>query len=274
MGTAVQVAGRIARAGTMMAALAGLAFAPVQAGAQTIRQIDPNMAIDADLAPPPSTSNAPTDPGVDATARSGATPGVSSDSSVYNSQADTGASSGTTATGAPVTANSPPAALPPSESYQEDDLIGAAEGVFGKGAAGLAGIIEKVLKDQGRPNAYIAGREASGAFVVGLRYGSGTLNHKVEGKREVYWTGPSIGFDVGGNAANTFVLVYNLYDTQDLYHRFPAAEGTAYLVGGFTASYMRWGNVVIIPIRLGVGYRLGVNAGYMKFSEKRNWLPF
>ena len=178
------------------------------------------------------------------------------------------------ATGAPVTQASPPAAPSPGESYQEDDLIGAAEGVFGKGAEGLAGIIEKILKDQGRPNAYIAGREASGAFVVGLRYGSGTLNHKIEGKREVYWTGPSIGFDVGGNAANTFVLVYNLYDTQDLYHRFPAAEGTAYLVGGFTASYLRWGDVVLIPIRLGVGYRLGVNAGYMKFSEKRNWLPF
>ena len=80
--------------------------------------------------------------------------------------------------------------------------------------------------------------------------------------------------ELGGNAANTFVLVYNLYDTQDLYHRFPAAEGTAYLVGGFTASYLRWGNVVLIPIRLGVGYRLGVNAGYMKFSEKRTWLPF
>jgi hypothetical protein len=262
IGTAVQLAGRFARAGTMMAALAGLALTPVQAGAQTIRQIDPNTAIDADLAPPPPADSAPT------------APGVSSDSSVYSEQADTGATSGTTATGAPVTASSPPAALPPSESYQEDDLIGAAEGVFGKGAAGLAGLIEKVLKDQGRPNAYIAGREASGAFVVGLRYGSGTLNHKVEGKREVYWTGPSIGFDVGGNAANTFVLVYNLYDTQDLYHRFPAAEGTAYLVGGFTASYMRWGNVVIIPIRLGVGYRLGVNAGYMKFSEKRNWMPF
>ena len=117
-------------------------------------------------------------------------------------------------------------------------------------------------------------REASGAFVVGLRYGSGTLNHKVEGERKVYWTGPSIGFDVGGNASKTFVLVYNLYDTQDLFHRFPAGEGTAYFVGGFTASYLRRGDVVLIPIRLGVGYRLGINAGYMKFSEKSKWLPF
>ena len=264
IGTTGRTGFRFARAGTLLAALAGLVLAPVVSA--QVRTIDPNTAIDADLAPVPAQRNAPTDPGVDAS--------VKTDSSVYNNQADSAVTSGTTATGAPVTASSPPAAIAPGDSYQQDDLIGAAEGVFGKGAEGLAGIIEKVLKDQGRPNAYIAGREASGAFVVGLRYGSGTLNHKVEGKREVYWTGPSVGFDVGGNAANSFVLVYNLYDTQDLYHRFPAAEGTAYLVGGFTASYMRWGNVVLIPIRLGVGYRLGVNAGYMKFSEKRTWLPF
>ncbi|MCI4590847.1 EipA family protein [Sphingobium sp. BYY-5] len=259
---------RIARAAALAAALAGMALTPVATLAQ-VRTVDPNTAIDADLAPPPPANSAPTDPGVDAS--------VNRESGTTYSPPPSGAepsSSGTTASGAPVTSASPPAAMAPGDSYQQDDLIGAAEGVFGKGAEGLAGIIEKILKDQGRPNAYISGREASGAFVVGLRYGSGTLNHKIEGKREVYWTGPSIGFDVGGNASNTFVLVYNLYDTQDLYHRFPAAEGTAYLVGGFTASYLRWGNVVLIPIRLGVGYRLGVNAGYMKFTEKRNWLPF
>ncbi|WP_375196141.1 EipA family protein [Sphingobium sp.] len=269
IGIVGRISSRMARAGALAAALAGMALAPVAAQAQ-VRTVDPNMAIDSDLSPAPQQNSAPTEPGVDSSVSSA--PGTPSDSGAAYSPPPI--SSGSTATGAPVTANSPPAALAPGESYQEDDLIGAAEGVFGKGAEGLAGIIEKILKDQGRPNAYIAGREASGAFVVGLRYGSGTLNHKVEGKREVYWTGPSIGFDVGGNAANTFVLVYNLYDTQDLYHRFPAAEGTAYLVGGFTASYLRWGSVVLIPIRLGVGYRLGVNAGYMKFTEKRNWLPF
>lgn len=254
---------RVAQRSVLAFAAAGVALSPTFAQAQ-VRTVDPNMAIDADLAPVAPANGTQTETGVD-----GNTPPAS------NGAPQTPQLSGTsTATGAPVTTNSPPAALSPSESYQEDDLIGAAEGVFGKGAEGLAGIIEKILKDQGRPNAYIAGREASGAFVVGLRYGSGTLNHKIEGRREVYWTGPSIGFDVGGNAANTFVLVYNLYDTQDLYHRFPAAEGTAYLVGGFTASYLRWGSVVLIPIRLGVGYRLGINAGYMKFTEKRNWLPF
>ncbi|MET0371605.1 MAG: DUF1134 domain-containing protein [Sphingobium sp.] len=248
----------------MLACCAMLAAAaPLHA---QVRTVDPNSAIDADLAPPPPKAAAPTEPGVDTS--------IQTDNRAIDPQADTGVMSGTTATGDPVTAASPPAAPVPGASYQEDDLIGAAEGVFGKGAAGLAGMIEKILKDQGRPNAYIAGREASGAFVVGLRYGSGTLNHKVEGTRQVYWTGPSVGFDFGGNAGNTFVLVYNLYDTQDLYHRFPAAEGTAYLVGGFTASYLRWGSVVLIPIRLGVGWRLGVNAGYMKFTEKRKWVPF
>jgi hypothetical protein len=162
----------------------------------------------------------------------------------------------------------------PPTTYQRDDLIGAAEGVFGKGAAGLAGIMEKILKDQGEPNAYIAGREASGAFVVGLRYGSGTMCHTVEGQRAAYWTGPSIGFDVGGDATKVFTLVYNLYDSQDLYKRYPQVEGRAYFVGGFSATYLRRGDVVLIPIRLGVGVRLGANVGYMKFSQKSRWLPF
>lgn len=159
-------------------------------------------------------------------------------------------------------------------TYRKDDVIGAAEGVFGKGAEGLAGIVEKILKDQGEPNAYIAGREASGAFVVGVRYGSGTMTHTVEGNRPVYWTGPSLGFDVGGDATKVFVLVYNLYDSQDLYRRYPQAEGRAYFVGGFSATYLRRGSIVMIPIRLGVGVRLGANIGYMKFSEKSRWLPF
>jgi hypothetical protein len=223
-----------------------------------IRTVDPNSAIDADLAPLPQDSAPPP-----------ADPAPAPPSTTYDQSATS-----QTATGAPVTPSSPPAAPDTSTSYKQDDLIGAAEGVFGKGAKGLAGIIEKILKEQGEPNAYIAGREASGALVVGLRYGSGTLNHKVEGKRDVYWTGPSIGFDAGGNAGNTFVLVYNLYDTQDIYRRFPAGEGAAYLVGGFNASYLRSGDIVLIPVRLGVGYRLGVNAGYMKFTEKRNWIPF
>jgi hypothetical protein len=160
------------------------------------------------------------------------------------------------------------------QTYEQGDVLSAAEGVFGRGAEGLAKMIEKILKDQGRPTAYIGGREASGAFAIGLRYGSGVMHHKVEGDRTVYWTGPSLGFDIGGNASKEFILVYNLYDSQDLYHRFPAAEGTAYFIGGFTASYLRRGDIVLIPIRLGVGWRLGANVGYMKFSEQSKLMPF
>lgn len=160
------------------------------------------------------------------------------------------------------------------DTYGEDDLIGAAEGVFGKGARGLAKMIENLLAKQGRPNGYIVGREAGGAFVFGARYGSGTLHHKIEGERKVYWTGPSLGLDAGANAGNTFVLVYNLFDTEDIFKRYPSGEGQAYLLGGLHASYMRRGDVVLIPIRMGAGLRLGVNAGYMRFSKKQRWLPF
>lgn len=231
----------------------GLGHAPLAAQVQTV---DPDSAynapIDGDLAPQP---------------------------------AETGTAAATTTAAAPAEAAAAPAQAAAStdtaaevgdttQTYREDDLIGAAEGVFGKGAQGVAEMIRKTLKDQGQPNGYIVGREAGGAFIVGLRYGSGTLHHKVEGQRPVYWTGPSVGFDVGGSAGSTFVLVYNLYDSEDLYKRFPAGEGQAYAIGGLNASYMRWGDVVLIPIRVGAGLRLGVNAGYMKFSKKQNWLPF
>ena len=160
------------------------------------------------------------------------------------------------------------------DTVARKDVFTAAEGVFGKGAKGLADLIAKVLHDQGEPNAYITGREAGGAFILGLRYGSGTLHHQIEGDRPIYWTGPSVGFDFGADANKVFVLVYNLHDGQKIFHRFPAAEGNAYVVGGFTASYLRKGDVVLIPVRLGVGARLGVNAGYMKFSQRNRWLPF
>ena len=154
------------------------------------------------------------------------------------------------------------------------DLLSAAEGVFGKGAEGLADLIENLLRERGDPSGYITGREAGGAFIAGVRYGSGTLHHQIEGDRKVHWTGPSIGFDFGANADKVFVLVYNLHDSDRLFRRYPAAEGNAYVVGGFTASYLRRGDVVLIPVRVGVGARLGVNAGYMRFSQKNRWLPF
>jgi hypothetical protein len=239
-------------------ALAGSAIAPAQ-----VQSIDPDKAIDGDLAAPAAPVNAAPAPSI---AVDPAVP-AGDPSPVAAPPADPAAA-------AAQASSNPQGASRQGTTYKQDDLIGAAEGVFGKGAQGLAGMIEDLLKKQGEPNGYIVGREGGGAIGVGLRYGSGTLFHKVEGQRPVYWTGPSIGFDAGANAGNAFVLVYNLYDTQDLYKRFPAGEGQAYLVGGFTASYLRRGSVVLIPIRAGVGLRLGVNAGYMKFSQKQRWLPF
>jgi len=246
-----------------LAALLGLAAEPALA---QVRTVDPNAAMH-----DPGPSYSPSEP-----------------VPVYEADTPPPATSASTAA-AGDTRPAPAAATPPSYSspsyssqssaaseatYQDDDIFGAAEGVFGKGAEGLAKVLEKVLREQGRPNAYIEGREAGGAFAVGLRYGSGTMHHKVEGEMPVYWTGPSLGFDFGGNGAKTFVLVYNLYDSGELFNRFPAAEGAAYVIGGFTVSYMRRKDVVLIPIRLGVGWRLGANVGYMKFSKKAEWSPF
>ncbi|MEW4468797.1 DUF1134 domain-containing protein [Parasphingorhabdus sp. JC815] len=254
-------------------------LSPAYAQVQTI---DPNDAIDADLnnpgynesyqAPSSGPDNAQSAP-VDNSTSYDAMNENSYDQDGYSQNGS--AQYGTGQTGTVQSGNNTAVASAQDNStYQDDDLIGAAEGVFGKGAKGLAGVIEDILQKQGRPNAYIAGREASGAFVVGLRYGSGELHHKIEGSRPVYWTGPSVGFDIGANAANTFVLVYNLYDTEELFQRFPAGEGAAYFVGGFHVSYLRSGDKVLIPVRLGAGLRLGANIGYMKFSKKQRWLPF
>ena len=231
------------------------AFAPVSLA--QVKSVDPNAVFE--VPPAPGTS-------------SPAAPAASGDAALQSDLAGPNDVAGASSAGIPTASTSAP--VDASKTYKKDDLIGAAEGVFGKGAKGLAEMLEKVLKDQGEPNAYIAGREASGAIGIGLRYGSGTMMHKVEGERPVYWTGPSLGFDLGGDAAKVFVLVYNLYDSQDLYKRYPQVEGRAYFVGGLSATYLRRGDVAIIPIRMGVGLRLGANIGYMKFSEKSRWLPF
>ena len=168
-----------------------------------------------------------------------------------------------------------PAGTPPSRSdtYAQKDVLTAAEDVFGRGAKGLAEIIERTFKERGQPNGYIVGREAGGAFVVGLRYGSGTLFHKIEGQQPVFWTGPSVGFDAGADASRTFILVYNLNNTEDLFKRYPAAEGKAYFVGGFGANYLQRDDVVLVPIKLGVGLRLGVSAGYLNFTHELKKVP-
>jgi hypothetical protein len=173
---------------------------------------------------------------------------------------------------APVQTPPPPAAAP-SGGYEQKDVISAAEGVFGKGAEGAAKLIEKAFKDMGKPNAYIAGREVSVALVAGLRYGSGQLYHSVEGNSQVHWTGPSIGPDVGGDGSKVFTLVYHLNDVADLYRNYPAVEGKVYVIGGFTANYLQRGDVILVPIKLGVGWRLGANIGSLCFSKESRWIP-
>ena len=246
------------------ALIAGLGAAIMAApAAAQVRTVDPNSA-NADLAPVGGQSNYSPPP---------AAPGPSTDPVPATDPAIAADPQMQSATPAPTTApaNANAAARPP---YQQEDVIAAAEGVFGKGAEGLAKMIESILRDQGEPNAYIAGREAGGAIGVGLRYGSGTLFHKVEGNQPAYWTGPSLGFDLGANGSKTFMLIYNLYDSNELFKRFPGGEGAVYVVGGFNASYQRRGDIVVIPIRLGVGWRLGANVGYLKFSKESKILPF
>ncbi|HEY0129879.1 MAG TPA: DUF1134 domain-containing protein [Allosphingosinicella sp.] len=251
-----------------LAAAAALALAAAAAPAQ-VATVDPNSAVDsappAEAAQPGWESDEPEYQPVDSGAQEAAA----------GNQAAVEASAREDAAAAPAgTASQRASQAAKGETIGLKRVLGAAEGVFGKGAEGLADLIEDVLRDRGDPTGYITGREAGGAFIAGVRYGSGMLHHQVEGDRKVHWTGPSVGFDFGANADKVFVLVYNLHDSERLFRRFPAGEGKAYVVGGFTASYLRRGDVVLIPIRLGVGARLGVNAGYMRFSQKSRWLPF
>lgn len=159
-------------------------------------------------------------------------------------------------------------------TYEEEAILDQANEFLGSGTEGLAKAIEKAFADLGRPNAYIMGNEGSGAFFVGGRVGNGTLNHKIEGTREVHWIGPSIGFDAGANVSKVFALVYNLYDTEEIFRRYPAIEGSAYFVGGITMSYHQRGDVIIVPIRLGGGLRLGANLNYIKVTKSKTYFPF
>ncbi len=159
-------------------------------------------------------------------------------------------------------------------AYDAGEIAKAADSAFGEASEAVAKIIERVFADLGQPNAYIVGREGSGAVVVGLRYGKGELYHKIEGTRTVYWTGPSVGPDVGGDGSRSFTLVYNLQNTDELFQRFPAVEGRAYLIGGVSANYHQRGDIILVPIRLGGGWRLGANIGYLKYTRDGRVFPF
>jgi hypothetical protein len=161
-----------------------------------------------------------------------------------------------------------------SRTYDKDSVLRDAEGFFGKNTEGLARVIEKAFADHGRPNGYIKGEEGAAALTVGLRYGDGTLYTKAQGSRRVFWTGPSIGFDVGANLSKVFILVYHLPKTSSIFQRFPGVDGSLYFIGGVGMNYQRRNGIVLAPIRLGVGLRAGASVGYMSYTPKKTYVPF
>jgi hypothetical protein len=157
--------------------------------------------------------------------------------------------------------------------YTANEISQAGADFFGITTEAMAKAVERVFSDLGEPDAYIKGDEGSGAFVVGVRYGSGWLVRKNRPPMKVYWRGPSVGFDAGGNASKCFTLVYNLRNDERLFQRFPGVEGSFYFVAGLGVNYQRSGGVTLAPIRTGVGLRAGVNAHYQVYSRSRDWFP-
>jgi hypothetical protein len=170
-----------------------------------------------------------------------------------------------------VTSPSPP---PTANQFSSNELIGAGSRFFGGVSHGLATIVEKAVSQWGLPNGYVLGQEASGAFIGGLRYGDGMLYTRNAGDLRVFWQGPSVGFDAGADGARTMMLVYNLPQTGAIFDRFGGINGSAYLVGGFGMTALTGNNIVVVPIRSGVGLRLGANLGYLKFTDSPTWNPF
>jgi hypothetical protein len=167
-----------------------------------------------------------------------------------------------------------PAPQATPSTYGPDELVGAGHRFFGNVSRGLASVIERAVSQWGLPNGYILGEEGSGAFVAGLRYGEGTLYTKNAGDLRVYWQGPSLGFDWGGDGARTMTLVYNLPATNAIYQRFGGIDGSAYVIGGFGMTALTANSIVLVPIRSGIGLRLGANIGYLKFTQRATWNPF
>ena len=171
---------------------------------------------------------------------------------------------------------SPLAAQEPVQEprYSPDELINAGHQFFGTVSRGLASVIETGVSQWGQPNGYVLGQEAGGAFVAGLRYGEGRLYTKNAGDLPVYWQGPSVGFDWGGDGARTMMLLYNLPRVDAVYQRFAGIDGSAYFIGGFGMTALAANDIVVVPIRAGVGLRLGANVGYLKFTPTATWNPF
>ncbi|NKN33734.1 DUF1134 domain-containing protein [Marichromatium bheemlicum] len=167
-----------------------------------------------------------------------------------------------------------PPALADDQTYRQQEILDSIETFFGDGAENLGTVVRKVFREQGEPNGYITGEEVGAALGIGVRYGKGRLYMKNGYTRPVYWQGPSIGLDIGANAAKVFVLVYRLPNADALFQRYPGAEGSLYFVGGVGVNYLQSGDTVLAPIRFGAGWRQGVSAGYMDFTRKARLNPF
>jgi hypothetical protein len=165
----------------------------------------------------------------------------------------------------------PPA---PQQNFTPGELVSTGHRFFGTVSRGLATVIETAVSRWGQPNGYVLGEEASGAFFGGLRYGEGMLYTKNAGDLKVYWQGPTLGWDFGGEGARTMMLIYNLPATEAIYQRFAGIDGSAYLVGGFGMTALTASDIVLVPIRAGLGLRLGANVGYLKFTPVSTWNPF
>jgi hypothetical protein len=169
----------------------------------------------------------------------------------------------------------PATAWAQNNTYTEPEIIQAAENFFGAGAEGVAAVVRHVFSDLGRPNGFIQGEEGSGAIGIGLRYGDGRMRLKGRsGLTRVFWQGPSLGFDTGGNASKVFTLVYNMRNPEDIFHRYGGVDGSAYFIGGIGVNYQRRNNVTLAPMRAGIGFRLGASLGYLAYSRRRRLNPF
>ncbi|MFB9138407.1 DUF1134 domain-containing protein [Maritalea porphyrae] len=161
-----------------------------------------------------------------------------------------------------------------SDRYTANELVQAGGQFFGKVSQGLASVVERAISNYGLPNGYILGQEGSGAFFGGVRYGDGELYTKNAGNHILYWQGPTLGFDIGADGSQVMMLVYNLPSTDSIYGRYPGVDGSAYVVGGVGMTVMKYKDIYIVPIRSGVGARLGINVGYLKFTQNPTWNPF
>jgi hypothetical protein len=172
---------------------------------------------------------------------------------------------------------SPLALAAPGErpgTYSENEIVDSGHRFFGSISRGLAEAVETATRKWGRPNAYILGQEGAGAFVGGVRYGEGVMYTRNAGDRRIYWQGPSLGLDAGADGDRTMMLIYNLPAVEAIFQRFGGVDGSAYLVGGFGLTALKADDVVIVPIRAGLGARLGLNLSYLKFTTQSTWNPF